>query len=148
MNRFGGYDAANSYALVLVVCDQIINDATTGKRSLIGMFDVVNAQAFPAGLSQLCIYASIAKGESDEHRFYLGIIAPDGQFILQSQLDVADWGERGVCDFDLRLPGIAFPTAGDYLVRLFSDGRVLVERKFGVRIPPGPPPEQVDLPTP
>lgn len=44
--------------IALIVCDQIIQDIATGKRSLIGVFNLVYSAAFPFTLHKLCVLAS------------------------------------------------------------------------------------------
>lgn len=47
--------------IALIVCDQIIQDIATGKRSLIGVFNLVYSAAFPFTLHKLCVLASITQ---------------------------------------------------------------------------------------
>jgi hypothetical protein len=45
--------------IALIVCDQIIQDASSGKRSLVGIFNSLKAASFPATTKHLSIYASL-----------------------------------------------------------------------------------------
>src|SRR3954470_927454 len=47
--------------IALIVCDQIIQDVATNKRSLIGVFNLVYSEAFPFTLHKLCVMASITQ---------------------------------------------------------------------------------------
>jgi len=58
MSRFSDLDLGESNGLALVLCDQIIIDRDTGKRSLIGLFEMINTRQFPATATDFWIYAS------------------------------------------------------------------------------------------
>ena len=88
MRRFGDQDSSESKGLALLLCDQIIVDRDSGKRSLIGLFEMINTRQFPATASDFCVYASVARGGSTETRYYLELAAPDGELLLKAILDV------------------------------------------------------------
>src|SRR5438046_3092720 len=49
-------------AQALVICDQIIEEAGTHKKSLIGIFNSIFASTFPIQYSKMCVYASLTNG--------------------------------------------------------------------------------------
>ncbi len=57
----------NPVVKAFLICDQIIHDAQTGKKSLIGVFHELRADRFPATHPTLWIYANLtdARGRYD-----------------------------------------------------------------------------------
>ena len=57
----------NPVVKAFLICDQIIHDAQTGKKSLIGVFHELRADRFPATHPTLWIYANLtdARGKYD-----------------------------------------------------------------------------------
>jgi hypothetical protein len=147
MGRFqNSIDADEAYALSLIACDRVITEQS-GSRTIVGTFDVITPARYPAQVPRITIYACIARGASDTNDFYL-IMAPEGKFMMQGVMQVSEWNEWGIAEFEMPLYGIVFPSAGNYLVRLFAENRVLLERSIVLRTPPAQPEAQADSPTP
>jgi len=148
MSRLSAIALGESKGLALLLCDQIIVDRDTGKRSLIGLFEMINTRRFRTTASDFCIYASVARGSSTETRYYLELEAPDGELLVKAILDVDEWGPTDIFQFEMRVSGMALPTWGVYHARVFVQGRVLLERRLLVQKLPESPAEQDDSPKP
>jgi hypothetical protein len=148
MSRFSGMDTFDQpRALALVMCDRIIVDAETQKRSLIDIFDAVTIRQLGHGLPRLSIFISLAKGSEDANEIFVGLFSPSGVAVVKGGIKIDDWG-TGQADFGIVLPGIIFAEEGDYDLRVFVAEHVLSQRRLVVRTAPPPPEEQVDSPTP
>ena len=51
--------------LAIVVCDQIIEDKATNKKSLIGIFNNIASQTFPCRHPQLSVFVSLTEGHGN-----------------------------------------------------------------------------------
>jgi hypothetical protein len=148
MSRFSGLELSeHPRATALVICDRIITEEGTKKRSLVDIFDSVIVAQLPAVLVRLGIYVAVSRGTRDVSEMYLGLFAPNGEAMLRSVLGVTDWG-TGHAEFDLTLQGVPFTAEGVYDLRLFVADHVLAQRPLVVKIVPPPPAEQADSPTP
>src|SRR4051812_48891457 len=147
MSRLSNGDL-ESTGLALLLCDQVIIDRDTGKRSLIGLFEMINARDFPTTASDFWMYASVAKGGRIDERYYLELQAPDGELLVKAIWDLDDWGPAEIVQFEMRVSGMELPTAGVYHARVFVQGRVLLERRLLVQRLPESPGGQADSPTP
>ena len=49
----------------LVVCDQIITDAATGKKTLVGIFNNLGASQFPCVHPRFCVYVALTNGHGE-----------------------------------------------------------------------------------
>lgn len=122
--------------LAMLLCDQIIIDAQTQKKSLIGIFDNFNAVVFPAG-ANIAVYAKLADAEG-QYKFkirvvhlkdekLIGEVSVDGK--IQTRLEPADVG--------VYFMGFAVPEPGKYEFQLFANEVYLTRitmdaRKIGV----------------
>jgi hypothetical protein len=138
MSRFSNQiNSEEAYALALIICDRVVSEAD-GQRTIVGTFDTLASEAFPFTFPRLSVYVAIAKGNSDESTFYLGLVSPSGELLLKSVLEVTEWNEIGIVELALALHEVPFTAAGDYVLRLFSDHRRLLERRILLRTPPPP----------
>jgi hypothetical protein len=122
--------------LAMLLCDQIIIDAQTQKKSLIGIFDNFNAVTFPAA-ANIAVYAKLADAEG-QYKFkirvvdlkderLIGEVSADG--MIQTRLEPADMA--------IYLMGFAVPEPGKYEFQLFANDayltRITMEaRQIGV----------------
>lgn len=112
-----------------LVCDQIIQDAQSGKKSLIGVFHELRAERFPAVHPQLWIYGNLTDGHG---RYVLEIRLVDveqGTVLSRGEpppLDIA--GPLQVTEISAQLRNITLPRPGLYEFHLLSNGQVLATK--------------------
>jgi len=107
--------------LAIVICDQIIEDKLTGKKSLIGIFNQIGTQSFPCRHPQLCVFVSLTEGR--------------GQCAARLRI-VHDESEHVVAEVN---GNIQFPN-------VHCDDALILERRFTVthiKPPQGPPPAEL-----
>jgi hypothetical protein len=124
-----------------LVCDQIIQDTQSGKKSLIGVFHELRAERFPAVHPALWIYANL----TDAH----------GRYVFQLRLvdvergDVLGRGEPPPIDIpgplqttelSAQLRNVALPRAGTYEFQLVANDQMLATKAIRVAQvrPPAP----------
>ena len=117
--------------LAILTCDTIIIDAATRKKSLIGLFDQINAQATPT-TQRLGFYARLTDAEG-EYTFIVRIVqlGKEEKLIAAVRTDPITCKDRlGFLDIALNTPPIPIPEFGRYELQLFSNdvyiGRALV----------------------
>jgi hypothetical protein len=137
-------DSNESYLTALIFCEKVITDKESGTTTLISTFDILEMPAFPAVMPNFLMYVAVARGQSAENEFYLGISAPGGDLVMRGGFIVGEWRDALVSDFVVPLKDLPLATAGLYLVRVFVVGRVLMERYIDVRISPQSPAERGD----
>lgn len=117
--------------LSMIVCDQIITDRLTGKQSLIGMFSVVHAVAFPVTHPQLCIYVALTEGYG-KTEFTIRIVdANDARPpLVEGKGGVIFKDPRAIANLALQFRGLSFPEPGSYRVQLYSGGELLREARL------------------
>ncbi len=127
----------------LVVCEHVITDATTKRKSLINIINELRVQKVPVRFARLAVFTSLTNGSGQvpvELRcIKVGAEEPiftmKGAFNFPTPNDVVD------CVFGLKNFGLH--ELGTYTFELYCDGELLLERRFNVRqiaSPPQPPP--------
>lgn len=103
---------------------------TSGKLSVLGIFDRIQAREFPArhGRISLVLRFSAAVGEVGSHQVEIRLRGPSGQEILRldGRMDFGA-GTNAVSEgikvpHVLNLDGVAFPQPGMYAFDISSDG--------------------------
>jgi hypothetical protein len=128
--------------MAIVICDQIIEDKLTGKKSLIGIFNQIATQNFPCRHPQVCVFVSLTEGRGqcaarlrivhDESDHVVGEVNGNIQFP-----DV-----HTVVELNFNLVGLVFPNPGMYSIEFYCDDALVLERRFHVthvKPPQGPP---------
>lgn len=118
--------------IALVVCDNIYTEPG-GKNALVGLFNGITAESFPARHPRIAVFVSltgvrpkttgkldIVHGETDEP-----IIEAKGTFGDQI-------GPTDVVDMSFLLDNVIFPKPGTYFIRFFGNEQPLVLRPFNV----------------
>jgi hypothetical protein len=139
-----GVDSEEGYATALIFCEKVITDRETASITLVATFNVLDVAVLPTVMPDYFLYVAVARGQSEESRFYIAMTAPDGRVVLRSGFIIEEWGEALTSEFVTPLAGVTLPSAGLYVVRVFVSDRVLMERYIDVRIAPQSPAEQGD----
>jgi hypothetical protein len=116
----------------IIVCDTMIRDVETGKRSLIGIFTRLRARSFPVAHASLCVYTRVIDAQGD-YDFRLALVRSDTmEFIGEGNIHVAIPDRLQYHEIGFRLAGMVFPEPGRYEFRLYADGNFLDLQAFDV----------------
>ena len=116
-----------------LICDQIIHDAQTGKKSLIGVFHELRADRFPALHPALWIYANItdARGNYD---FEIRMVEVGRNDVMGSgrppPIDIS--GPLQTTELSAQLRNVALPRAGTYEFHLSANGELIATKAISV----------------
>ena len=123
-----------------LVCDSVIIDSQTGKKSLIGTFTHLWAPRFPCQHHQMGIYFCLTDAEG-VYEFELRLAYLDQDVIVGkatlSPFTIKDRLE--IHDFGINIPSLVFPGPGRYEFRLYANGFFITHKDFNViqQAPPG-----------
>ena len=129
-----------------LVCDQIIHDAQSGKKSLIGVFHELRADRFPALHPALWIYANItdARGNYD---FEIRMVEMGRNDVMGSGRPppIQISGPLQTTELSAQLRNVALPRAGTYEFQLSANGELIATKAISVMLvqqPAGGAPEK------
>ena len=118
--------------LAMILCDLIITDAETNKKSLIGLFDHVETTALPCEVHELHLYLSLTDGHGAIPVTIACVPADGGAELFGGGAEVDFANPLQVVELQFAFPRARFPRAGEYRFQLLAGGQLLRERKFFV----------------
>ena len=126
-----------------LLCDYVLHEAGTNKKSLIGIFEQVNSPRLPFRHARMSVYANIADAHGTYEMTLRLVRLRDGKVLLEAKgmrIQVAD--PLQVSELGVNLEGIVFEEAGKYEFALYSNDQFLQSKPFRVvkhEAPAGPP---------
>jgi hypothetical protein len=132
--------------LAIVVCDQIIEDKLTHKKSLIGIFNQIATNKFPCQHPQIAVFISLTEGRGTSNARLKITHDESGQVIgeVTGQIQFPDI--HAAVEINFNLVGLVFPQPGLYSIEFYCDDALVLERRFHVlhaQPPKGPPPAEL-----
>jgi len=119
--------------LAMLLCDQVIVDAGTNKKSLIGVFDNLNSVGFPSQ-TRIAIYAKLTDAEG-KYDFRVRIVHLKDETLLgEFEIKGAAFADQlRPAELIIDLPALVFPEAGKYEFQLYANeiylSRITMEAK-------------------
>jgi hypothetical protein len=131
----------------ILICDQIIHEFGTNKKSLIGIFEDIHLTAFPHSYPRIAVYVNL----TDAHGKYvleLRLVSSADNTVIGSgrtpevQID----NPLRTCEFALQIQNLVFRQPGVYEFQVFANGELVATKAFNVKSvrlprPPQPPAE-------
>jgi len=113
-----------------LVCDCVIEDSATRKKSLIGIFTHLRSASFPFQHQQLGVYFCLTDAEGT-YQFEIDLFFLNtNQLVCRATLPHIDIGDRlQISDFGINIPIIVFPAPGRYEFRLKIGHTIIAAQK-------------------
>jgi hypothetical protein len=120
------------FPVAILLCDTIITDAKTTKKTLVGIFESFNLPQLPSAVAGYSFFARLADMEG-KYYFRINVVSLEGDksiaVINSSEINVPA-GNRYI-DLALTMPQITFEKAGLHEFQLLANeiylGRVVIE---------------------
>lgn len=123
--------------LSVIVCDDIYRDEDTKKLAILGAFNTIQAQRFPARHERMNVLFTLTNGKG-EYDLSLAIEhAESGEPIIEMKGPLVLESPLGISDFNVVMQGVIFPSAGKYWVCVKVNGQVIAQRPFLVNLASG-----------
>lgn len=118
----------------IIVCDNIIVDKRSNKKSLIGLFDRIYIHRFPTTYRPVYVYVAFSDASGD-YRFHLEFysLTENKLLVKSSPVGPIHYPDRfKLNDIIMELPPLPFPGEGDYEMRVFANDQILGQRTINV----------------
>lgn len=126
-------DVSNPSVQAFLVCDCVIEDSLTRKKSLIGLFTHLQAVTFPFQHQQLGLYFCMTDAEGTYHFEIDLVYINTDQLVCRASLPNIIINDRlQISDFGINMPALLFPAPGRYEFRLRMDGHMIAQKDFNV----------------
>ncbi|HMP02427.1 MAG TPA: hypothetical protein PKD86_01765 [Gemmatales bacterium] len=123
--------------LAMVICDTVIDDRISGKKSLIGLFDAIATTNLPCRVNELHVFVALTEGYGKRELRMRCISSESDEELFGTTTDIEFPDPLSVVELNLGFRGCEFPEAGEYRFQLFIEQTLLCERKFRVTQVPG-----------
>ncbi len=116
----------------LLVCDQVIDDKLSNKKSAIGIFNMILVGKLPATIHQMAILASVTEIAGRVELELRLVRDSDNAILFGGKGAVEAPDPLAVVDLLFAMQGLNIPEAGQYAFELLSNGEILGRRRFQV----------------
>ena len=117
--------------LAALVCDTVILDAVTGKATVVGIFDVINAPTYPVRHDRLFVFCQLTNGRGRVAiRTNFVDLADDEKVLYENTVPGEFVDVRQVVNVIFAFGGLKFPHPGEYRVQVFAGTEFLGERRI------------------
>ncbi len=118
----------------MLICDYVITERGTNKKSLIGVFENIGAATFPCTHFAMSVYIKLTDAQGS-YRFRLELIDLQsdnliGKSEMPEEIHVPSPLLAHELVFNLR--GVRFMHAGEYEFRIFANDKIFGQKKFAV----------------
>lgn len=108
--------------VAMLVCDSVITEAGTNKKTLVGVFDRWNVRELPTNVSQFWVYTRLTDAEG-KYIFQLKFVYLDEDKLLgeahTSEISALD--RLGFVELAFPVPFLGVEKAGRYEVQLYAN---------------------------
>jgi len=116
----------------MLICDYVITEHETGKKSLIGIFETINARQFPIVHNALSVYVKLTDANGN-YKFQLDLVDLQNDHVLNkceipNELQITNPLKSSELVFNLH--GLKFPHLGEYEFRIYANGRIFGQKSF------------------
>ena len=119
--------------VAFLICDQVSEDRTTGKKTVVGVFDAVWVMEFPGTHSPAALYIRLidCEGNYDCKIEFVRVSTQEVVMEIEGSLESLD---RNVyVEMTTPLPPLPLPAAGQYEFRLWMNNMFVGNARFTAR---------------
>jgi hypothetical protein len=116
--------------MAFLICDQVISDEATKKKTLVGIFDRIWVAQFPTNHHPIAVYARFydAEGTFEVRVEYVKVKSETVMAEAKMTMNVPQRKAAG--EFSIAFPPIPIPEPGDYEFRLWINDRYVQKVGF------------------
>jgi hypothetical protein len=116
-----------------LVCDQVIHDAQTGKKTLVGVFHELRAERFPAVHPVLWIYANLTDARG-KYAFEIRLFDVERNNVLGqgNPPEITIPGPLQTTELSAQLRNVQLPGPGTYEFQLLTNGELMATKAIRV----------------
>lgn len=116
--------------LALILCDQIIIEKETEKKSLIGQFSVVNATSFPALHPKLSLFVLLTNGNGIQQISVRCCKEGETEKLFSLAGEVEFDNPQQIVELCFNLSNLVFLAPGMYVFEVSAEGEYIFERRI------------------
>lgn len=119
-------------ALAMVICDQVIEDKGSGKKTLIGLFNNIQTGLLPCTHPHMNVYVALTDGHGEYQIALRCLNLDDETQIMEMKGPIRFDNPRQIMEFNFEIGGLKLPAFGNYRFDLMCNEELVISRKFGL----------------
>ncbi|MBI5778192.1 MAG: hypothetical protein HZA49_01890 [Planctomycetes bacterium] len=120
--------------LAMVICDGVIDDRLTGKKSVIGIFNNIAAAELPCRHQTLYVYCVLTEGIGQYDGALKCTHLQSNKVILNLTGPIKFPNPLATIEFIFDMKNIVFESEGMYVFELLCDSQPVISRKVNVSL--------------
>jgi hypothetical protein len=116
--------------LALIVCDEVIEDKLTSKKSLIGMFNRITAIEFPCKHLGLHVFVSLTGGRGERNVELRCVDQSNLKPLFGAKGKIKFINPNAIVEINFHLQNAVFPKPGKYAFEFFCEDDWVLARPF------------------
>ncbi|MBI3320569.1 MAG: hypothetical protein HYZ89_08335 [Candidatus Omnitrophica bacterium] len=126
--------AGKPTSLALIICDAVIDDRDTNKKTLVGLFSNIGTRKLPFRHPALHVFVSLTDGNG-AYKARLECRHRDSDDrVFELKGDIKFDNPNQVVDINFALQGVVFSKVGIHNFDFYLDEQIIVSRKFTVNL--------------
>lgn len=116
--------------LSMIICDTVIDDRATNKKTLVGLFNNIWASSCPCIHPRLNVFITLTDGRGTYQGKLKCVNEDDNRDTLQMEVPITFQSGEYIVEFNFELVNVNFPSFGNYRFEFWCDKDILVTRRF------------------
>lgn len=118
----------------LLVCEQVLTDEATKRKTLVNLLNEIHGHSFPLTLPRLTVFATLSNGNGEMSCELRCARADNDEPIFGVKGPVRFPNPNATVEFVFELGNFTFPVPALYSFMLYCDDDLLAERRFTVTL--------------
>lgn len=110
-------------AVACLICDRVIVDDNVGDRTIVGIYDHISFESFPASVTTVLLYIKVIEGEGDYNVAIDHLQVATQEMLERFESRVSFHDRQSYNDFEIDLGELRFPDPGEYEFKVWMNGR-------------------------
>jgi hypothetical protein len=119
-------------SLALIICDDVIDDRETNKKTLVGIFNNIYARKAPFRHPELHVFVSVTDGNGAYRARLECRHRESGMKAFELQGDIKFENPNQVIELNFALKGVPFNQFGIHNFDFYCDDQIVASRRFTV----------------
>ena len=116
--------------VAFLVCDQVSEDRTTGKKTVVGVFDAIWVTEFPGAHSPAALYIRLIDCEGNYECKVEFVRVSTQEVVMEIKGSLASSNRQAYVEMVIPAPSLPLPAAGQYEFRLWMNDMFVSDIRF------------------
>ncbi len=120
--------------VAFLVCDSVIQDGPSGKKTLVGVFSNILVENFPAAHASPWLFVKLIDCEGSYDVKFEFVRVSGQEILLEANGNLNATDRHSNTEFALQLPQLPIPAAGQYEFRLWMNEKFISNVRIDVDV--------------